>query len=109
MNDFERDPELDGIRELWKPPAAPERLEEEMLRAFRGVVRGAGPRRRYWLFAAAAIVIAAIGMTGGVLLDRAIRPAPKSPPALQMIKSDGNNFVPVKQPRLIVISRGEQP
>jgi len=107
MSDFERDPELDQMRALW-PPAAPAGLEEEVLRAFRRS-QSPAPRRRYWMFAAAGVAIAAVGMTGGILIDRAIRPAPKSPPALQMIKGNGSKFVPVKQPRLVVISRGEQP
>jgi hypothetical protein len=53
MNDFDRDPELHHIRELWVPPSPPEGLEEQVLRAFRQSQPRA-PRRRYWLFAAAA-------------------------------------------------------
>ena len=108
MNDFDRDPDLDGVRELWHPPHAPASLELSVLQAFRQSQPPAS-HRRVWLFALAAIVIASLGMVGGVFLDRAIRPIPKSAPGLQMIKGDGNRLVPVKQPRLVVISRGEQP
>jgi hypothetical protein len=108
MNGFDRDPDFDGVRELWHASHAPESLEQGVLLAYRQTQSPAS-HRRAWLFALAAIVIASLGMVGGIFLDRAIRPIPKSAPGLQMIKGDGNKLVPVKQPRLVVISRGEQP
>jgi len=108
MNDFDRDPDLDGVRELWRRPSPRASLEREVLEAFRQL-QSPSPHRRAWLFGLAAVVIASIGMVGGILLDRAIRPIPKSAPGLQMIKGDESKLVPVKQPRLIVISRGERP
>jgi hypothetical protein len=108
MNDFDRDPDLIGVRELWRPPNAPESLDQDVLQAFRQS-QSPPQLRRAWLFALAAIVIASIGVVSGIFLDRAIRPIPKSPGELQMRNGDENKLVPVKQPRLVVISRGEQP
>jgi hypothetical protein len=100
MNDFDRDPELQAMADFWRAPVAPERMEQETLAAFRRM-RRRRPMVRYALFAAAGLLILMIGAGAGMLIDREMRPARVARP--------GNEFVPVEQPRLVVISQGERP
>jgi hypothetical protein len=92
MNDDSRDPELQTLREHWVPPGPSDSLDGRVLSAFRHDVRSRRRVRRFWIPVLATVLVIAAGRIATV---RTTPPAPV--------------FVPVRQPQLIIVSRGEHP
>ena len=92
MNDETRDPELQSLRGHWVTPAALDSLDDRVLAAYRRELRLRQLVRRVWIpVLAAAMLLVALRIAN-------VRPVPARPA-----------FVPVHQPQLIVLSRGERP
>jgi hypothetical protein len=97
MDDETRDAELEALQPYWKPPVPSDELDGRVLRAYRRGIRARRRLRRFWI-PVAAVGVAISGLLAGIRMRA--RPAPAN---------YGMAFVPVRQPRIIVVSQGERP
>jgi hypothetical protein len=99
-NDDFRDPEVDIIRSHWHPPRPPATLDDAILATYLRQVGSKRRLRRVWLPILAALMFTSVaGVYFGIRWQQARQPQLKTVPV----------YVPVHQPRLIVISQGERP
>jgi hypothetical protein len=97
MHDEDRDPELQALKSYFTPPGPSESLDSSVLRAYRRGIRFRQRIGRFWMPMIAAIVLAAAaGWIAGVQRK-------------SLSTAAGAAFVPVRQPRIIVVSQGERP
>jgi hypothetical protein len=88
---------MSDLRRLWEPPRTPETLDAAVLHAYRReIVRPRRLRRLWFPAAAAARVVASVGIFAGARIERALHPPKRE------------IYVPVRQPRIVVISEGDQ-
>ena len=95
MHDEERDPDMEALRSYWTPPAPSDELDVRVLRAYRRINR----RRRFRIPVAAAMLVLVIS---GLLVATRRQTHPAT-------VGSGMEFVPVRQPRIVVLSQGERP
>ncbi len=96
MNEEFPDQELQPLRAYWQQPA-PERVDRAVMRAYRRHIARRAALRRYRMPTAAGVIAAAgIALWAGARIEHRLHPA-------QPI------YVPVSEPRLVVISQGERP
>jgi hypothetical protein len=89
---------MSDLRKLWEPPRTPETLDAEVLRAYRREIVCPRRVRRLLIPAAAAVLAVALaGIFAGARIERALHPPRRE------------GYVPVRQPRIVVISQGDQP
>jgi hypothetical protein len=104
MNDFQ-DTEFRELRAHWKPPSAPDSLDRAVLGAYRSRFVRRRKIVRFWIPVAAAIFVALVGgVLGGAFIERT--PTTVQPARQNWVQT---GYVPVRQPKITVISQGEQP
>ncbi|MGA7236548.1 MAG: hypothetical protein WBY44_12760 [Bryobacteraceae bacterium] len=88
---------MTGLRQFWEPPLHPETLNARVLRAYRRKVARRRRTLRTWIPLAAALAGAALGTIAGVRIQTRFHPPQRG------------IYVPVRQPKVIVIGEGERP
>jgi hypothetical protein len=94
MIDEPRDPDIQALRAHWQPPSPSPSLDQAVLVTWRARF-SRRPLHFFWMPAAAAALVA----LSFAILATVQPPAPVSK----------STFVPVRQPRMIVVTQGEQP
>jgi hypothetical protein len=102
MPDEPRDPELEWVRSQWDAPPPTAGFHDRVLGAYVREAGRAGWWRR-WIAIRVPLPIAAAAVVVAVIVGLFVAPYLRTPPAAQ------HRYVPVSQPRFIVISQGEHP
>jgi hypothetical protein len=93
MTEEHRDPELESVRAEWAAPPPTSGFHARVLSAYDGEFR-----QRRWL---RLWPVVAVAFAAGLVLAFVIAP--------HLLQTETVRYVPVQQPRFIIISQGEHP
>lgn len=105
MNRSDFESELSGLRSHWSPPSPSASLDDRVLNRYRFEFVRRRRTMRAWL--SAAVVAAVVAVALGVMEGRHFRRAQVLPASNE--KQQRNGYVPVREPKLTIISQGEAP